>query len=155
MMFDSREITRLRAIAWPPETDSVPIEARQLTRTMDGYLILNRINLTISAGEVVALLGANGAGKTTLLRCLAGRLRSCSGQVLWYGASPRRRPASHRLVGFAGHESLLYLELTAAENLLFAARMYGSATTAISPSASSRGPAVRGAMYPFSLDTTS
>ena len=125
MIFDSREITRLRAIAWPPETDSGPIEARQLTRTMEGHLILNRINVTIAAGEIVALLGANGAGKTTLLRSLAGRLRPSAGQVLWYGASPRRRPASHRLVGFAGHESLLYLELTATENLLFAARMYG------------------------------
>jgi heme ABC exporter ATP-binding subunit CcmA len=127
VMFNSREITRLRVSAWLPDTESSPVEVRQLTRSIDGRLILDRIDVTISAGEVVALLGANGAGKTTFLRCLAGRLRPSAGQVLWNGASPHRHPASHRLVGFAGHESLLYLELTARENLLFAARMYGVA----------------------------
>jgi ABC-type multidrug transport system ATPase subunit len=47
--------------------------------------------------------------------------------VLWYGASPDRRPDRNRLIGFAGHESFLYLELTALENVTFAARMQGIA----------------------------
>jgi heme exporter protein A len=94
---------------------------------MDGVLVLDRIDLAIGAAEIVALLGANGAGKTTLLQCLAGRLRPSEGQVLWYGQSPRRRPPSHRKIGYAGHESSLYPELTAVQNLLFAARMHGMA----------------------------
>jgi heme exporter protein A len=125
LMFDSREITRPREFAGPPEPDGVPLEARQLTRMLEDRPIINRIDVSISAGEMVALVGANGAGKTTLLRCLAGRMRPTAGEVLWYGASFYRQPARHQLIGFAGHESFLYLELTARQNLLFAARMCG------------------------------
>jgi heme ABC exporter ATP-binding subunit CcmA len=92
---------------------------------MNGQSVLERAELAISPGELVALVGTNGAGKTTLLRCLAGRLRPASGEVLWFGVSPMSRPASHRLIGVVAHESFLYPELTAGENLLFAARMYG------------------------------
>ena len=113
------------AVAWQPENAASPLVARQLTRTMNGLPVLDQVDLAISQGEIVALVGANGAGKTTLLRCLAGRLRPTAGEVLWFGASPKGRPASHRLVGFAAHESSLYPELSARENLLFAARMYG------------------------------
>ena len=70
----------------------------------------------------MALTGDNGAGKTTLLRCLAGRLRPTAGEVLWFGRAPC--PECHPLIGFAAHEGHLYPELTASENLLFAARMY-------------------------------
>jgi heme ABC exporter ATP-binding subunit CcmA len=113
-----------RADAWQPESEGCPLVARQLTRTMSGQPILDRADLAIGPGELVALVGANGAGKTTLLRCLAGRLRPTAGEVLWFGVSPKGRPDRHRLIGFAAHESLLYPELTAGENLLFAARMY-------------------------------
>jgi heme ABC exporter ATP-binding subunit CcmA len=105
--------------------DAPPLEARSLSRKRNGNAILERIDLTVSSGEIVSLLGANGSGKTTLLHCLAGRLRPCTGDVLWFGVSPLRRPASHSQVGLAAHETFLYPELTARENLLFAARMYG------------------------------
>lgn len=105
--------------------DAPALEARQLSRTMNGHSVLAGINLCVAPGEVVALVGANGAGKSTLLRCLVGLLQPNSGDVRWFGISVRRRPDRHPLVGFAGHESHLYPELTASENLLFTARMYG------------------------------
>jgi len=105
--------------------DTPPLEARSLSRNRDESTILARIDLTVASGEIVALLGANGSGKTTLLHCLAGCLAPTTGQVLWFGLSPQRRPSSHRQVGLAAHETFLYPELTARENLLFAARMYG------------------------------
>ena len=106
----------------------MPLEAKNLSRQMGDRLVFERVDLTISRGEIVALVGTNGAGKTTLLRCLAGRLRPSFGDVLWFGTSPQRRPATHHLVGFVAHESSLYPELTVHENLLFAARMYGIAS---------------------------
>ena len=111
----------------PPESNEAPLVARDLTRTMNGHLVLDRVELSVRAGEVVALRGENGAGKSTLLKCLAGRLRPTAGEVLWFGMSPHGRPESHRIVGFAAHESFLYPELSAGENLLFAARMFGFA----------------------------
>lgn len=114
-----------RAGAWQPESEAGPLVARQLTRSMNGQPVLDRAELAIGPAELVALVGTNGAGKTTLLRCLAGRLRPTAGEVLWFGLSPAGRPDRHRLIGFAAHESFLYPELTASENLLFAARMYG------------------------------
>jgi heme ABC exporter ATP-binding subunit CcmA len=101
------------------------LEAHYLSRRMRERIVLDRLDFQISRGEVVAVCGANGAGKTTLLRCLAGQLRPNSGDVLWFGESPRRSHATNRLVGFASHESCLYVDLTVGENLLFAARMLG------------------------------
>jgi heme ABC exporter ATP-binding subunit CcmA len=89
---------------------------------MNGRPVVVRADLVVQPGELVALTGANGAGKTTLLRCLAGRLQPTAGEVLWFGRAPR--PDCHPLIGFAAHEGHLYPELTASENLLFAARMY-------------------------------
>jgi ABC-type multidrug transport system ATPase subunit len=89
---------------------------------MNGRSVVLQADLAVRPGEIVSLTGANGAGKTTLLRCLAGRLRPTAGMVLWFGHAPC--PARHPLIGFAAHEGHLYPELTAGENLLFAARMY-------------------------------
>jgi heme ABC exporter ATP-binding subunit CcmA len=88
---------------------------------MNGRPVLVQVDLSIHPGEIVALTGTNGAGKTTLLRCLAGRLRPGAGEVLWFGQSPM--PALHHLIGFSAHQPQIYPDLTASENLLFAARM--------------------------------
>lgn len=87
--------------------------------------VLRDIHLSIMTGETVALMGPNGAGKSTLLRCLAGIAQPEAGEVRWFGYSRARLSAIRHQIGFAGHESGLYLELTARENLLFAGRMYG------------------------------
>lgn len=114
-------------VASPPDLEpryceTSPIVARKLSRAMNGRPVVVRTDLAIGPGEIVAITGANGAGKTTLLRCLAGRLRPTEGEVLWFGRAPC--PALHPLIGFASHEGHLYSELTASENLLFAARMH-------------------------------
>ncbi|HLN32550.1 MAG TPA: heme ABC exporter ATP-binding protein CcmA [Gemmataceae bacterium] len=101
------------------------LEARNLSVVRGNRVVFQGVNLTLASGEIVALIGCNGAGKTTLLQCLAGALRPAGGEVLWQGKKYRKCPAARRLVGFVGHESSLYLALTAWENLLFAARMWG------------------------------
>lgn len=109
----------------PLSAGTTLLEACQLGRELNGRAVLQQVDFTVQAGECVALLGDNGAGKTTLLRCLAGRLRPTSGEVLWLGMPWDCRLLHHRQIGFVAHERFLYAELTAEENLLFAARMYG------------------------------
>jgi heme ABC exporter ATP-binding subunit CcmA len=84
---------------------------------------LDGIDLELPAGACLAVLGPNGAGKSTLLRLLAGLARPTSGSLSVAGA-PAHLPAARRQVGFIGHASLLYPQLTARENLLFAARLH-------------------------------
>lgn len=87
--------------------------------------ILRNIDISIQAGERVALLGANGTGKTTLLRLLAGLTRPNAGIISIDGYDLLRdTQAIRRLVGFVAHQPYLYEELTALENLLFFGHMY-------------------------------
>ena len=52
------------------------MELKGLSKSFDDRIVLNRIDLEISRGRVVGLLGKNGAGKTTLLKCALGPLAS-------------------------------------------------------------------------------
>jgi heme exporter protein A len=101
------------------------LEASGLTVVRSRKTVLRDVNVAVSAGEMAALQGANGAGKTTLLHCLAGALQPTAGEIRWFGEPSTRSVAARRLLGFLGHESGLYLALSAWENLLFAGRMYG------------------------------
>ncbi len=89
---------------------------------------LSGVDLTVSRGEVVSVVGANGAGKTTLLRVLAGLVPPRSGEVLVLGVDLCQEPAAvRRRVGLLGHAPSLYDELTAKENVRFALRAAGVA----------------------------
>ncbi|GHO43701.1 heme ABC exporter ATP-binding protein CcmA [Ktedonospora formicarum] len=103
----------------------VAVEIQDLKKSYGFKPILRGIDLQVRAGERVALLGANGAGKTTLLRILACLAKPSAGSVHLYGWNCARDVQEvRRLIGFVGHQSYLYEELTARENLEFFARMY-------------------------------
>jgi heme exporter protein A len=103
-----------------------PIRAEGLARAFAGMPVLAGVDLTLQAGEAVALLGGNGAGKTTLLRILALLLRPSGGRLQLFGTEAAAAPpALRRRIGYVGHESLCYPDLTAAENLAFYARLFG------------------------------
>jgi heme ABC exporter ATP-binding subunit CcmA len=81
-------------------------------------LALDGVSLTVEPGERVLLTGGNGAGKTTLLRLLATVLRPHAGSVRIAGRElPREARPVRRLVGYLGHEPLVYPGLTVGENL--------------------------------------
>ena len=84
------------------------------------------MNLSVEAGRGAAVVGANGAGKSTLIRLLAGLSAPSLGAALLFGEPARAlRPALRRRVGLLSHQSMLYPNLTARENLEFYATLYG------------------------------
>ena len=89
------------------------------------HTALHPINLVIPRGQAVLLVGANGAGKSTLLRLMAGLCRPSAGSVKINGRDPQRTPEARAEIGLLSHQTLLYDELTARENLRFFAQLYG------------------------------
>jgi ABC-2 type transport system ATP-binding protein/ribosome-dependent ATPase len=100
-------------------------ETRSVTKKFGENLAVDRIDLTVRAGDVVGLVGANGAGKTTLIRMLVGLLTPDSGEVRLLGERPSRSTRHH--IGYMPQGLGLYEDLTVAENLRFTARAFGVA----------------------------
>jgi heme exporter protein A len=102
------------------------IEIERLTRRYGEREALADVSVTLARGRTLAVLGRNGAGKTTLLRVLATLLLPHAGVVRVLGLGlPREAHALRARIGMLGHETLLYRDLTAHENLVFYARLYG------------------------------
>jgi iron complex transport system ATP-binding protein len=68
----------------------VLLASLRLSVDLAGRTVLDGVALTVSAGEVVAVVGANGAGKTTLLRACAGLLPEATGDLTLGGVDPRQ-----------------------------------------------------------------
>jgi heme exporter protein A len=101
------------------------IEVYKLTKSFGHRVALADVNVHISAGELVTLVGPNGAGKTTLLRVLATLTRPTAGSVRIAGLDTARAGEdARRRIGFLSHQTLLYGDLTAEQNLRFYARLY-------------------------------
>lgn len=102
------------------------IQVAGLCKDYGDRRVLYGLDLRLEWGEIAVLFGANGAGKTTLLRVLAGLSRPDAGQIAVAGRPIHRRrsDSARRLVGFAGHDTMLYNDLTGSENLAFYARLY-------------------------------
>ncbi len=101
------------------------IEINSLGKSFGHRPVLRGVDLSVAKGEFVTLFGPNGAGKTTLLRIVATLMRPTVGRVQVGGFDL----ASHAHIirsalGVVSHQTLLYNDLTAEENLRFYARMY-------------------------------
>jgi len=108
-----------------PTQSEYAVETRGLTKSFSGHLVLKGIDLTVRENESLTILGANGAGKTTLLRVLATLTRPSSGDVAVAGLKPGKDSMGiRRRIGYVPHQTLLYDDLTAYENLQFYGRMY-------------------------------
>lgn len=101
-----------------------------VTRTFGNRTAVEKLNLSVGKGKLVALLGHNGAGKTTSIKMLVGLLQPTSGQVKVgpYVVSENMREAS-RLVGYVPDQPFLYEKLSAREFLEFVAELYGLTAT--------------------------
>jgi len=101
------------------------IKLKGLVKKYGMNLVLRGVDLNVEAGEFVTLVGSNGAGKSTLMRIVATLLRPTSGTVEIGGwLLPQQADRVRRHIGLVSHYSLLYGDLTAAENLAFFAKLY-------------------------------
>ena len=102
------------------------IVARGLEKRFGPVRALRALDLEVRAGSTLAVIGPNGAGKSTLLRLLSGLTRP-SGGALRVGRGKGDRRSRRGQVGLIAHATFLYPALTARENLILAARLYGVA----------------------------
>ena len=100
--------------------------ARGLSFSRGGRRVFEGIDFDLKPGELLQVLGANGSGKTSLLRVLGGLLPPDEGELSWGGEALRPvDPDFLQSVAYVGHANGIDADLSAAENLRFAARMGG------------------------------
>jgi ABC-2 type transport system ATP-binding protein len=109
-----------------PSDDAPAVYARGLTRTFDGKVAVDGLDLEVPRGCFFAFLGPNGAGKSTTIRMLCGMLRPTSGEARVAGVDPVQDPvAAKRVLGILPEEIHTYERLTGVEILVFTGRMHG------------------------------
>lgn len=107
-----------------PEHDTI-IEAEGLIKRFGFRTVLRKIDLSLRKGNFLALFGPNGAGKTTLIRILCTLMLPTSGRVQVAGIDTRyHREVLRRTIGIISHQTFLYDNLSAFENLKFYGMMY-------------------------------
>ncbi len=119
-------------------TQNSSIQTEGLVKTYGTKSVVNGVNLTIKAGEVVGLLGPNGAGKTTTFYMIVGLVPATSGRVLFDGkdiTQLRMHERARTGIGYLPQEPSVFRKLTVAENIL-------AITEAVGMSKSLRGPEV-------------
>lgn len=108
-----------------PATSDWAISVRGLTKTFGSSLALRGVDLDIEHGESVVIFGPNGAGKTTLIKILATIMNPSTGKVVVDGLDLKGNAEEiRRRIGIVSHQTFLYSNLTAYENLNFYCRMY-------------------------------
>jgi len=102
------------------------IEFTEVKKTVGEATAIGGLDLSISEGEVYALLGHNGAGKTTTLRLLLGLLEPDKGNIAVFGSNPIKDGNTVRgMCGVLSEDVGLYEPLTVYDNLLYYADIYG------------------------------
>ncbi|QHC90609.1 ABC transporter permease subunit [Pseudomonas chlororaphis] len=112
----------------PPKKGDLILEARQVTRSFGGLVANQNMNLTLRAGEILALIGPNGAGKSTLFNQLSGVDIPTSGDVVFMGERingvPSRQVARMGMSRTFQHVKLLP-GMSALENVAIGAHLRG------------------------------
>ena len=105
-----------------------PLETRALSRSYGRLAALAGLNLSVDAGECVALIGANGSGKSTAVRTIAGLLEPTEGTVRVAGHDPHREPDAEIVraaLALVPDAPVLYDDLTVRQHLSLVALAHG------------------------------
>jgi heme exporter protein A len=101
------------------------LELKKINKMIGNKLILRNITLSLNEGETLAVVGPNGAGKSTFFKCTVGLLQPSGGEIILDGEVVQKKStAVKKKIGFLGHESFLYSNLTPLENLKFYGKLY-------------------------------
>ncbi len=102
------------------------LHLEQLSKTYrNGVVALDQVNLSVAAGEIVALVGPSGCGKSTLLRLIAGLDTPSTGSIWYQGQEITRQPAEQRGMGLVFQNYALFPHMNVAENIGFGLRVRG------------------------------
>jgi|HubBroStandDraft_1064217.scaffolds.fasta_scaffold00068_33 phosphonate transport system ATP-binding protein len=99
------------------------LEVVELSKSLNGKILFDKINFAVAAGEIVGLSGASGAGKTTLFRCVTRLSQADAGEIRLFGRDIRRLGGyqlkqARRQIGLVFQQFNLFGRLTALENVL-------------------------------------
>ncbi len=102
------------------------IEVHNIRKCFNGFCAVDGLSFTVEHGEIFGLLGPNGAGKSTLIRMLTTLLPPTSGTAVINGYDVVRSPDAVRsCIGVIPQAMTSDLDLSAGENLLIFAKLYG------------------------------
>jgi ABC-type multidrug transport system ATPase subunit len=114
-----------------PASGEQPIlSVRGVSRNFGSQEVVRELDLSVTAGERVALRGPNGSGKTTILRCITGALLPTTGEVEIDGHEAGSKAATSLVGASLSQERSFYLRLSGRENLLFFAQLRHSSRAA-------------------------
>ena len=102
------------------------IKTQKLTKQYGDTVAVNNLDLEVLEGEIFGLLGPNGAGKTTTIRMLTGQTKPTSGTATIANHDIIQQPTkAKQQIGVVPDVSNIYEEMSAWDNLIFAAQLYG------------------------------
>lgn len=105
---------------------TVIIETKDLVKSFGSTRAVDRVNLSVNAGEIYGLVGSDGAGKTTTLRLLVGALHPDEGEVTVCGFNTQTQTEKAReTLGYLSQRFSMYEDLTVLENIRFFAELRG------------------------------
>jgi branched-chain amino acid transport system ATP-binding protein len=110
-----------------PEAKRAELEVKNLTLKFGGITALNKIDLEVHTGELVAIIGPNGAGKTSLLNCITGYYKPQEGQILFNGENITRFHTHHLTeigIGRTYQNIELFPGMTVLSNMLLARHVH-------------------------------
>ncbi|MBN2033321.1 MAG: ABC transporter ATP-binding protein [Deltaproteobacteria bacterium] len=103
------------------------LEVKDLTLRFGGITAVNRVNLTVQTGELVAVIGPNGAGKTSLLNCITGYYKPQEGQI-WFNGKEITHLSTHHLtklgIGRTYQNIELFPGMTVLSNMMLARHVH-------------------------------
>lgn len=95
------------------------IQLVDISKSFDGQMVLDELNLNIHENEFVTLLGPSGCGKTTTLRILGGFTNPDTGKVIFDGADITKIPPNKRQLNTVFQKYALFTHMTIAQNIAF------------------------------------